>query len=105
DIEREFQAEQQSESVPDKESESSTAARSIKQGEGIQESEGAGTPAGASQEDISLYNDELMPYSFRWWLYKTRLEHADTYQPFASPELPRPKAGQVDFQKIDEAIL
>lgn len=60
---------------------------------------------GVSQEDISLYNDELMPYSFRWWLYKTRLEHADTYQPFATPELPRPKAGQFDPQKIDEAIL
>lgn len=59
----------------------------------------------ASQEDISLYNDELMPYSFRWWLYKTRLEHAETYQPFAAAELPKPKAGQFDLKKIDEAIL
>lgn len=59
----------------------------------------------ASQEDISLYNDELMPYSFRWWLYKTRLEHAETYQPFAAAELPKPKAGQFDPKKIDEAIL
>src|SRR5690606_28678637 len=42
-------------------------------------------------EKISLYNDELMPYSFRWWLHKTRLEHADTYQPFATPVLPRPQ--------------
>ena len=58
-----------------------------------------------SQDDISLYNDELMPYSFRWWLYKTRLEHADTYQPFAAPELPRPQAGQFDPKKLDEAIL
>ncbi|MGO3164595.1 MAG: hypothetical protein ACTIJ2_15320 [Sphingobacteriaceae bacterium] len=58
-----------------------------------------------SQDDISLYNDELMPYSFRWWLYKTRLEHADTYQPFATPELPRPQAGQFDPKKLDEAIL
>ena len=36
-----------------------------------------------NQDNISLYNDDLMPYSFRWWLHKTRLEHADTYQPFA----------------------
>src|SRR5690606_41627955 len=40
------------------------------------------------EENVSLYNDELMPYSFRWWLHKPRLEHADTYQPFASPHLP-----------------
>ncbi|MVZ66550.1 hypothetical protein GQF61_11825 [Sphingobacterium sp. DK4209] len=58
-----------------------------------------------SEENISLYNDELMPYSFRWWLYKTRLEHADTYQPFAQPVLPKPQKGQFDPQKLDEAIL
>ncbi|MGH2623393.1 MAG: hypothetical protein ACRDE7_06990, partial [Sphingobacterium sp.] len=56
-------------------------------------------------DEISLYNDELMPYSFRWWLYKTRLEHAETYQPFVSPVLPRPQKGQFDPKKIDEAIL
>jgi len=57
------------------------------------------------EEDISLYNDELMPYSFRWWLYKTRLEHADTYQPFSSPVLPKQQKGQFDPKKLDEAIL
>lgn len=59
----------------------------------------------SSEEDISLYNDELMPYSFRWWLYKTRLEHADTYQPFAQPVFPKPHKGQFDPRKLDEAIL
>jgi len=58
-----------------------------------------------SEENISLYNDELMPYSFRWWLYKTRLEHADTYQPFSSPVLPKQQKGQFDPKKLDEAIL
>ncbi|WP_313512049.1 hypothetical protein [Sphingobacterium sp.] len=57
------------------------------------------------EEDISLYNDELMPYSFRWWLYKTRMEHADTYQPFSSPVLPKQQKGQFDPKKLDEAIL
>ncbi|MGN5956307.1 tetratricopeptide repeat protein [Sphingobacterium lactis] len=57
------------------------------------------------EEDVSLYNDDLMPYSFRWWLYKTRLEHADTYQPFVSPVLPKPQNGQFDPKKLDEAIL
>lgn len=56
-------------------------------------------------EDVSLYNDDLMPYSFRWWLHKTRLEHADTYQPFVSPRLPKPDKGHFDLSKLDEAIL
>lgn len=56
-------------------------------------------------EDISLYNDDLMPYSFRWWLHKTRLEHAEIYQPFISPQLPKAEQGHFDLSKLDEAIL
>ncbi len=59
----------------------------------------------SSEEDISLYNDELMPYSFRWWLYKTRLEHAETYQPFSTPVIPKQQKGQFDPKKLDAAIL
>jgi len=55
--------------------------------------------------NISLYNDELMPYSFRWWLHKTRLEYAETYQPFATPTFPEPHRRPFDPQKIGEAIL
>lgn len=40
------------------------------------------------QEAVSRYNDETMPYTFMWWLNKTRLEHADTYQPYASLKRP-----------------
>lgn len=57
------------------------------------------------EENISLYNDELMPYSFRWWLHKTRLEHADTYQPFAHAELPKPKKGHLDMGRLSDAML
>lgn len=59
------------------------------------------------KDNITLYNDELMPYSFRWWLHKTRLEHADTYQPYAVGNLPFPfqSKGPVDFGVIEEAIL
>ncbi|TDQ75903.1 hypothetical protein CLV99_3598 [Sphingobacterium yanglingense] len=56
-------------------------------------------------EDVSLYNDDLMPYSFRWWLHKTRLEHADIYQPFIAPHLPKPEKGHFDLSKLDETIL
>ncbi len=34
-------------------------------------------------DNISRYHDDLLPYTFRWWLHKTRLEHAGTYQPYA----------------------
>ncbi len=69
------------------------------------EEDSKGEDKSVDEENISLYNDELMPYSFRWWLHKTRLEHADTYQPFATPILPKPQKGQFDPQKLDEAIL
>src|SRR5690606_4331545 len=40
-----------------------------------------------TQEEISqkpsLYHDDSMPYSFIWWLNKTRVDHAGTYQPYA----------------------
>lgn len=60
----------------------------------------------SEKENISLYNDELMPYSFRWWLHKTRLEHADTYQPYAvtDPSLPSAKP-LVDISKVEYSIL
>lgn len=61
-------------------------------------------PQQPEPENISLYNDDLMPYSFRWWLHKTRLEHADTYQPFASVSFPKAERG-IDFSKVDEAII
>jgi hypothetical protein len=34
--------------------------------------------------DISRYNDEKLPYTFMWWLDKTRKQHATTYQPYVS---------------------
>lgn len=59
----------------------------------------------ASDEDVSLYNDELMPYSFRWWLQKTRMAYADTYQPFV--EFSLPVAQKIDSRRngLDEGIL
>ncbi len=39
------------------------------------------------QERVSVYDDDTMPYSFLWWLHKTRLEYADTYQPYVKSPL------------------
>ncbi len=45
-----------------------------------------GPVAGESASDVSKYHDEKMPYSFMWWLDKTRREHAGIYQPYAKPQ-------------------
>ncbi|MFD2743430.1 MULTISPECIES: hypothetical protein [Sphingobacterium] len=59
-----------------------------------------------SEEDLSVYDDALMPYSFRWWLYKTRQKHADTYQPFVNSHTLTTRAdGQFVPSKFDETIL
>ncbi|WP_160069652.1 hypothetical protein [Sphingobacterium bovisgrunnientis] len=58
------------------------------------------------KDDVSLYNDELMPYSFRWWLYKTRLEHADTYQPYVTLSVALAESTPtINVAKIEETIL
>jgi hypothetical protein len=43
-----------------------------------------GTTEIAAREtnDVSKYDDDSMPYTFLWWLNKTRKEHAGVYQPF-----------------------
>lgn len=38
------------------------------------------------RKNISKYHDEQLPYSFLWWLSKTRKEHEDIFQPYASPK-------------------
>jgi len=44
------------------------------------------THADTESKDVSRYDDEKMPYTFMWWLDKTRKEYAATYQPYSSPE-------------------
>lgn len=57
-------------------------------------------------DNISLYNDDMMPYSFRWWLHKTRQEHAGTYQPFAFQQpVTAAQPMQFDPVKLDKHVL
>jgi hypothetical protein len=53
-----------------------------------EESEQVTAQANAEQQDMSKYHDETMPYSFMWWLDKTRKEHSDTYQPYVKTTTP-----------------
>jgi hypothetical protein len=34
---------------------------------------------------MTRYHDDKMPYSFMWWLDKTRSKHSNIYRPFANP--------------------
>lgn len=54
-------------------------------------------------EQVSLYHDEHMPYSFLWWLNKTRMEHAHTYQPYAPvnrPPLPMSEPARLNEEQV-----
>ena len=63
------------------------------------------------REDVAKYDDELMPYTFVWWLHKTRMDYADTYQPYAPKVnlLPKnPQSNRKDLfldQQIRENIF
>ncbi|MFD0750481.1 hypothetical protein ACFQZS_10030 [Mucilaginibacter calamicampi] len=69
-------------------------------------------PVGKTHQNVSRYNDEKMPYSFMWWLDKTRKEHAAIYQPFATEgkfhtetvaavEKPQPAADHLQQQYVE----
>jgi hypothetical protein len=42
----------------------------------------------AEEGGVTRYHDDKMPYSFMWWLDKTRNKHSKVYQPFANPVKP-----------------
>jgi hypothetical protein len=52
--------------------------------------------------DISKYHDEKMPYTFMWWLDKTRKEHGTLYQPYAKAPANNQLGRQDDQPKTDE---
>ncbi len=62
-------------------------------------------PAPAVPEtSLSKYDDDQMPYTFLWWLSKTRMEHAHSHQPYASLPPPRVQttaSGQLNHQIIE----
>lgn len=51
---------------------------------------------------VSKYHDEKMPYTFRWWLDKTRMDHGGLYQPYVKAPLNRPEPVRHDKPKADE---
>lgn len=41
----------------------------------------------AEDAKVTKYHDDTMPYTFLWWLHKTRSEYATSYQPFANTQV------------------
>jgi len=58
---------------------------------------------GTPHEKISLYDDDHMPYSFLWWLNKTRMEFAHTYRPYA-PRRASTRGSDQEKQLLDQQI-
>jgi len=59
-------------------------------------------------EDVSKYHDDTLPFSFLWWLHKTRKEYDSTYQPYASKpkmNIVAPQANADLNQQIIESIF
>jgi hypothetical protein len=54
------------------------------------------------QHDLSKYNDDKMPYTFMWWLDKTRREHAITLQPYAKPPAANPYAAKNPTNELQQ---
>lgn len=44
-----------------------------------------GEPEPEPEPVISKYDDDKLPYTFLWWLAKTRKEHQQIFQPYATP--------------------
>ncbi|WP_316822166.1 hypothetical protein [Pedobacter gandavensis] len=52
----------------------------------------------AKQEDpvvVSKYDDDQLPFTFLWWLHKTRKEYQQIFQPYTTPKL-APKTESVE---------
>ncbi|MHA4893485.1 hypothetical protein ACXZ1K_01940 [Pedobacter sp. PWIIR3] len=62
------------ESVPEIEDQESYEADSLEDG-----------IVGNDEHVVSKYDDDKLPYTFLWWLAKTRKEYQQIFQPYASP--------------------
>lgn len=57
----------------------------------------AATEPETEPSSVSNYNDDSLPYTFLWWLAKTRKEHQSTFQPYATVKKSNPGALQQQY--------
>lgn len=53
----------------------------------------------AEAQTVTKYNDEKLPYSFLWWLAKTRKEHEQIFQPYVTTKKTNPTANANELQQ------
>jgi len=55
-----------------------------------------------AQSRVSKYDDDKLPYTFLWWLAKTRKEHEQIFQPYVSEKKQvQPQTGELQQQYIE----
>jgi hypothetical protein len=55
-----------------------------------------------AQSTVSKYDDDKLPYTFLWWLAKTRKEHEQIFQPYVTPKQQQPvQAGELQHQYVE----
>ncbi|MDQ8053085.1 MAG: hypothetical protein REI78_08655 [Pedobacter sp.] len=56
----------------------------------------------AEAQTVSKYNDDKLPYTFLWWLAKTRKEHEQIFQPYVTPKSnPEQAPGELQQQYVE----
>lgn len=53
----------------------------------------------AEAQTVSKYNDDKLPYTFLWWLAKTRKEHEQIFQPYVTTKTPAPHTNNNELQQ------
>ncbi len=56
----------------------------------------------ADENIISKYDDDKLPYTFLWWLAKTRKDHEQVFRPYVSTTKPKPAhTGALQHQYVE----
>lgn len=56
----------------------------------------------AEKQTVTNYNDDKLPYTFLWWLAKTRKEHEQIFQPYVTQKKTEPaQAGELQQQYVE----
>ena len=62
------------------------------------------TQLSPEEGSVTRYHDDKMPYSFMWWLDKTRNKHSSVYQPFANPAPPAGSIPPITENHVKEVL-
>ncbi|RZK43756.1 MAG: hypothetical protein EOO90_02380 [Pedobacter sp.] len=55
-----------------------------------------------TQSTVTKYDDDKLPYTFLWWLAKTRKEHEQIFQPYViAKEAPTNQTGELQHQYVE----